>query len=455
MEKQPVKEEKSIREQSMQEQSRQEQIQTLAAEVMRLAYDSVTVRFRFFDSALSRIRLEWVPGLGGAGLLQGQDILRMDPAWLLKSYMEAAAFPVRLLLHSLLHLIFLHPFQYEKLHGREWDLACDIAVENIILDLTQETSPLPSDSEKRNALRRLSQNTSAVTADALYREFQANHFTDFTCRQLETLFSLDSHEGWHGLKENEKPRELTVSEEDWKKITRRIRADLKSFSQNKSGAESFEKNMDTALQERYDYREILKNFMVSGEEIGINDEEFDYVYYAYGLSAYGNMPLVEPLEYKENKKVREFVITIDTSASCRGETVREFVRKTWQILKDSESFFQKINVHIIQCDAQIRSDIRLTSQDEFDEFIKHGEIRGFGSTDFRPVFAYVDELIERGAFENLAGLIYFTDGYGIYPEQMPAYDVIFAFLHEDNNRLPVPPWAVRVILDEDVGGNIS
>ncbi|MCD7863232.1 MAG: VWA-like domain-containing protein [Lachnospiraceae bacterium] len=266
---------------------------------------------------------------------------------------------------------------------------------------------------------------------------------------------MDTHDGWYASKQSVRPAEMTVSEEDWKKITRKIRAELKSFSRNKSGSESFEKNMDIALKERYNYREILQNFMVTGEEIGVSDEEFDYVYYTYGLSTYGNMPLIEPLEYKETKKIREFVIAIDTSASCRGETVKQFVRKTYQILKDSETFFQKINIHIIQCDAQIRSDIILTSQEDFDEFIERGQIRGFGSTDFRPVFDYVDTLIEEGAFENLAGLIYFTDGYGIYPERMPMYDVIFAFLNEDENRLPLPPWAVKVVLDEDMLSQVS
>ena len=33
----------------------------------------------------------------------------------------------------------------------------------------------------------------------------------------------------------------------------------------------------------------------------------------YGMELYGNMPLVEPLEYKETDRVREFVIAIDTS----------------------------------------------------------------------------------------------------------------------------------------------
>jgi hypothetical protein len=29
---------------------------------------------------------------------------------------------------------------------------------------------------------------------------------------------------------------------------------------------------------------------------------------------------------------------------------------------------------------------------------------------------------------------------------MPDYDVIFAFLEEDENRAPVPPWSLQVIV---------
>ena len=46
-------------------------------------------------------------------------------------------------------------------------------------------------------------------------------------------------------------------------------------------------------------------------------------------------------------------------------------------------------------------------------------------------------------------MIYFTDGYGIYPERMPDYKVIFAFLDEDENRSPVPAWSMKVVLESD------
>ena len=38
---------------------------------------------------------------------------------------------------------------------------------------------------------------------------------------------------------------------------------------------------------------------------------------------YGNMPLIEPQEWKEVQKVEEFVIVIDTSMSCSGELVKK------------------------------------------------------------------------------------------------------------------------------------
>ncbi|MCD7737621.1 MAG: VWA-like domain-containing protein [Lachnospiraceae bacterium] len=415
---------------------------------MKLARDSILVRFRFLDSAIAHVEVEWDETSGGAAL--HGDRLFINPVWLLKWYLEEPGISARLYLHCLLHLVFLHGFQYEKLESRYWDLACDIAVENIILEMKFPSAELKRDPEQRDCLRRISMRVPALTADQMYREFIANGLSEEGCREYGRLFSLDDHESWRIPKEEAKQPEMIVSEEDFKKIARRIRADLKSFSRNKSGSESFEKNMDSALRERYNYREILQNFMVSGEEIGVSDEEFDYVYYTYGLSAYGNMPLVEPLEYKEHKKVRELAIAIDTSASCRGEVVRQFIRRTYQILKDKESFFRKINIHIIQCDAEVRSDTKISSEEDFDDFMEHGRLAGFGSTDFRPVFDYVDALNEQGEFENLAGLIYFTDGYGIYPEKMPGYDVIFAFLNEDENREPVPPWAVKVVLEDEL-----
>ena len=61
----------------------------------------------------------------------------------------------------------------------------------------------------------------------------------------------------------------------------------------------------------------------------------------------------------------------------------------------------------------------------------------------------MDTLREAEEFEDLKGVLYFTDGYGIYPERMPEYEVAFIFLQEDDNRPKPPPWAIRLVLSEE------
>ena len=79
-----------------------------------------------------------------------------------------------------------------------------------------------------------------------------------------------------------------------------------------------------AGKSRRSYRDFLQKFAVLHEELHADPEEFDLSYYTYGLSVYGNLPLIEPLESREVKKIREFVIVIDTSYSTSGELVEQF-----------------------------------------------------------------------------------------------------------------------------------
>jgi predicted metal-dependent peptidase len=77
------------------------------------------------------------------------------------------------------------------------------------------------------------------------------------------------------------------------------------------------------------------------------------------------------------------------------------------------------------------------------------QVRGLGGTDFRPVFTYVDNLVKKKEFTNLKGLIYFTDGYGVFPAKMPDYDTAFVFVEDEYNNPNVPPWAIKLVLQKD------
>ena len=157
-------------------------------------------------------------------------------------------------------------------------------------------------------------------------------------------------------------------------------------------------------RERYDYRDFLRKFAVLKEEMKADMDSFDYVFYSYGLSVYGNMPLIEPQETKEAVKIEEFVIVIDTSMSCKGELVQNFLEQTYAVLSESESFFRKIHIRILQCDDRVRRDTVITDIEQLQEYMEAFTVEGQGGTDFRPAFAYVEQLLAKGVFKKLKGL---------------------------------------------------
>lgn len=73
----------------------------------------------------------------------------------------------------------------------------------------------------------------------------------------------------------------------------------------------------------------------------VDMDSFDYGFYNYGMTVYGNMPLIEELEYREESRIKDFVIVIDTSGSCAFTLVQKFINETLGILTESDLFFEK------------------------------------------------------------------------------------------------------------------
>ncbi|MBQ8094727.1 MAG: metallopeptidase [Clostridia bacterium] len=245
--------------------------------------------------------------------------------------------------------------------------------------------------------------------------------------------------------------QLQELEKMWRDISEHVQTDLETFARQQGiSAGGMEQALRSLNRERYDYTSFLRKFATMHEVMHLSPDEFDYVYYTYGLNLYQDMPLIEPLEYREDKRIRDFVIAIDTSGSVQGQIVQMFLQKTYNILMQEETYDRRFNLHIIQCDSEIQEDAVITTQTEFQNYLKGMKLHGFGGTDFRPVFEYVEQLRAQHQFTNLKGLLYFTDGFGIYPSTQTDYQTAFVFLDNDaeGERL-VPPWAIRIILETD------
>ena len=134
--------------------------------------------------------------------------------------------------------------------------------------------------------------------------------------------------------------------------------------------------MKAANRSRSSYRDFLRRFCVLREEPRLDPDTFDLNFYTYGLSVYGNMPLIEPVETRESKKIEEIALVIDTSYSTSGALVRSFLSETYALLKQRESFFRRMNLHIIQADNQVQRDHLVTTEDQLIDLMDHFELAG-------------------------------------------------------------------------------
>lgn len=539
----------------------------IARDVLDEARTTLAVRFRFLDQALWRMPL--VADYDIFGIASDGRNLVFDPTYVVDRFKLSPNEVVRDVAHCLFHCVFRHPFMLYSVLRQPWDVACDIAIEVMLLDLLGDDFPSNMDRRARQALRVIrTQLDGVVTAERLYWLF-CNEGKAVDLTSLAPMFFHDTHGLWYGPEDEpagnasravaardgevrdrerdrdtlpshdefetldaisqgpvEVPRPLESQEEEgddaesaasasdsdsaaadsgadagsdagpaassdvgsdagsasgsdsgadpqadpspspdsdeeelarqWEDISRRIQVELEThLAQQGKGAGNLVAGLKALNRERYDYAQFLARFATLHEHMKVNPDEFDYIYYVYGLKHYGNMPLIEPLEYKEDRQVHDFVIAIDTSESCSGAVVQAFMRKTYNILKQAESFHSRVNVHVVQCDARIQQDTKITSLDQLELYLESLDLKGFGGTDFRPVFEYVDLLVEKGEFSDLQGLVYFTDGQGTFPRKPPRYDAVFAFLDDGYSDPEVPPWAYKVIVPLGEVGSVG
>ncbi len=427
-----------------------EQMEAISREILVMSRNELYLSMRFLDLALSGLEFQATTEtdtLGTDGML-----LFANPAFLTNAYRRDRKTVNRLYLHTVYHCLFRHLFKATDREPGLWQIACDTAVEYLIDGLNYRCIRQGRSRIRRTCYQELEKRMKVITAEGIYHVLTTEGVRAWQRKKLEEEFCVDDHSAWPAPQPPGKPPapQAAMVRQKWEDISSKTQTEMETFAREQSsGAEEFKRTLAVENRERYDYRAFLRKFAVLREEVQVDADSFDYVFYSLGLRMYGNMPLIEPQEVKEVKKIREFVIVIDTSMSTSGELVEAFLSQTYEVLRESESFFQKVHIRIIQCDETVKRDVKITCGKELEEYMAHFTLEGNGGTDFRPAFAYVDELIERHELTELKGLIYFTDGRGIYPVKRPVYDTAFVFLEEDYTDVQVPPWAIKLILERE------
>ena len=413
----------------------------LCREILQTMTDFLQNCMASFSSAFSL--LEWKPfgeypewGTDGHFFFCPADLL-------MEEFLKGVEALGRRYLHTLCHCMFLHMLGEGGEHDltETWDLACDLAAEWAV----DAMGICPVDRERRRKrdgwYREISPDgqVSAVAAQRWLRSRSPEEI-----EEIGREVWVDSHRFWRERKEDAgslagrwKPAVLLVARQQGEEKRR-------------PGTRKGDRTAEAVLQDtgRGDYRKFLERLFVCREEMQVDPDSIDYIPYLYGLEHYGNVLLMEPLETTETSRLEEFVIAIDTSGSCSGAVVRRFLEETYGILSRRENFFRKMNVHLIQCDSMIQDHRKVTCEREWKDYMAHLKIQGLGGTDFTPVFRLVDQMLEKKEIRKLKGLLYFTDGDGIYPNRKPAYETAFVFPWKRPEKQQAPGWAWKLYLPE-------
>ncbi len=467
------------------------ELEAAGLKVLNASRTELYIAMRFMSAALGSLGYEM--DLSTTSVGTDAVSIRFNPSYVLRLFVEEPAKLNRTYMHMLLHCIFRHMYTsagYDDI--RLYDLCADIVTESILDDMDYPCIYRISSDYRDRWYKELEDELKVLTVEKLYRYFSSDeHRPDIDeFEKLEREFWMDDHSFWQRLedeKSGDKPddkkkppaddmespqdpkakpddeqtkekymnprrlKQINDRKKNWDKEAKRLQTEIETIGKQHSdriGKLSFTLKYENTS--RTDYSEFLEKFMVISEESAVDMDSFDYGMYMFGLDHYGNMPLIEENEFREARKVKELVIAIDTSASCKDELVQRFLNETGALLLTKHSFFRKIKLHIIQCDDQVQRDEVITGIDDLKKYASGIHVEGGYGTDFRPVFNYVDKLIREKKFENLGGLIYFTDGYGIYPEHPTPYDTAFVFPQdEDYEDEKVPDWALKLYISNE------
>ena len=401
--------------------------------------------------------------------------IRFNPNYLFRMYTEQPARLNRAYFHMLLHCLFGHMFSAARFEDAAlWNLCCDIAVEQVLDTMESDVTRRVTSDFRQQVYAELKKRVGTLTAEKLYaffahgaaEEHASPDFTDYrVLDRIAAEFYEDDHGFWERMRDDETkdkreeepvplpemplpPARLRLVEEQWVRDAKRVKSEMDLLSREASGESGVLAWTLSALYEnRTDYKTWLRKLAVTREEARPDPEHFDMGMYQYGLSLYGNLPLIEELELREAKRIDELVIAIDTSASCAREQVRRFLNETASLLKKQETFFHRVDVRILECDEHVQNELCLTDVSEMERYAQSFTVKGGYGTDFRPVFSYVARLRARGELRNLRGLLYFTDGYGTYPKEAPPCETAFVFdTAADYDDRAVPAWAAKLYM---------
>lgn len=307
---------------------------------------------------------------------------------------------IGLIAHEVMHPAFLHHVRRGARKPGKWNIACDYAINNI---LVKAGFDLP---EKG-------------CIDPKYDNMSAEEIYSLLPDDFDGPGANPDPGGCGAVRDGPATTASQIMEEEAEWKTALAQAAHVAKQQGKLPA-GIDRMMEDLFEPQIPWRAVLQRFATEKAPDEITWSRCNRRFIGAGIY----------LPTRSNPNIMDsFVGVIDTSGSIGDKELREFMSE----FEGIRNQMRPTTTYLMYCDAAVAA---------VDEFGPDDPLtvnpKGGGGTDFRPPFEW---LAERGITPSV--LVYLTDGYGSFPDQEADFPVMWCI----NNRHVVPPHGEHLVLE--------
>lgn len=388
---------------------------SLMEQRLRAARAQLVLQHPFLGALL--LRLAMIPDDQCRSIATNGAEIRFRPAFLTNLSLSDIQFH---LTHQVLHCALGHPWRRGHRLAAVWDMACDYAVNQLLVD---EGLKLASGAIINERFRGLS-------AEEIYPLLELgesgepldDHPWSSPYRQSfgspSTAMMTPKTVSEAETQTDQRSADGTKSDdiaEQWQSNVTHLAQQMRSKGRL---SVSLQRALDVALQPVLPWQAILARFLAS-------HARDDYSFHR--ISRRGGDALLPSLHSQQTN----LVVAIDNSGSISAAELNEFISEI-----DALKSQVRAQVTLLACDVALHADCPWHFA-ATDAICIPEKWTGGGGTRFTPVFSWAEN---RGDVPD--ALIYFTDAMGEFPECAPAYPVLW--LVKGRGKVP---WGMRVQLN--------
>ena len=251
----------------------------ICIDILKNARNELYLSMRFFDVILSGF--EFLPDTKISGMGTDGFTVYFYPDYLIGLYQKTPVQVNRAYLHMIFHCLFGHLKQPDHAEEQYWNLACDIVVESIIDELNEHSVRKYVPPYRKGVYQKLREKMEVLTPKGVYWELLGMHLEEEQFGKMQEEFFVDDHVLWN---ENVSPEKCIEREKKWKEQNEKLQTEMETFSKEASeNAENILNQVQIENRNRYDYRKFLEKFAILKEEMQVDQDSFDYIFYNYGM----------------------------------------------------------------------------------------------------------------------------------------------------------------------------